>query len=339
MTEKSLTKQDFFNIIYDIEKPLIKYGKTIEKQIYSCHQLIMILQNISDKLEVLEVAYARKIPMHKICIKCNQEKSLCNFNIYTVRKKNRSFRTICKSCINLNYKKRVLTEEQRVQRALQKKDYNKKIKAKRGGYNQISHAENKEERLEKNKQYRNNNKEAYAIRDAARYQKCTDRINMVAKKYYMDHPDKRMANVCRMRVKAILDSGREYPDLIGCDSEFLYQWFIFQLKMEPDMTMENRGTYWHIDHVIPCDAWDMTNEEHKHQAFHWTNLAPLEASENQSKSNKIIQSYIDKQNERLVLWGLENEEEYELLKFDQAKPTIAGSTLEPLLPLDDEKSL
>jgi hypothetical protein len=57
------------------------------------------------------------------------------------------------------------------------------------------------------------------------------------------------------------------------------------------MSWENHGTYgWHIDHIIPCDAFDFTKIEEQKKCFHYTNLQPLWREDNLKKSNKILSS-------------------------------------------------
>lgn len=54
------------------------------------------------------------------------------------------------------------------------------------------------------------------------------------------------------------------------------------------MSWKNHGTYgWHIDHIIPIDAFDLTNEQERIKAFNYKNLQPLWAIENLKKSNKL----------------------------------------------------
>lgn len=75
--------------------------------------------------------------------------------------------------------------------------------------------------------------------------------------------------------------------LLGCTvDEFLRY---FEPLFKPGMTWDNHGTNgWHIDHIIPCAAFDLTNEEDQKRCFHYTNLQPLWADENRRKSDKVI---------------------------------------------------
>ena len=52
------------------------------------------------------------------------------------------------------------------------------------------------------------------------------------------------------------------------------------------MTWANRRK-WHIDHIVPCAAFDLTDPEQQSVAFHYTNLRPVWAEENQRKQDKI----------------------------------------------------
>jgi len=46
------------------------------------------------------------------------------------------------------------------------------------------------------------------------------------------------------------------------------------------------GTKWHIDHIKPLDAFDLTIENERNQANHYTNLQILSVEDNLKKSNK-----------------------------------------------------
>ena len=61
--------------------------------------------------------------------------------------------------------------------------------------------------------------------------------------------------------------------------DIYYKWLEF--NFDDEMTWENRGTYWEIDHTIPpqmCDEID---------AFNWSNTFPMNKSKNNSKNNSI----------------------------------------------------
>lgn len=72
-------------------------------------------------------------------------------------------------------------------------------------------------------------------------------------------------------------------EIIGCSPEFLKEYL--ETKFRDGMTWENRGE-WHIDHITPLSS--AKTEEELYKLCHYTNLQPLWAEENMTKSNKII---------------------------------------------------
>ena len=72
--------------------------------------------------------------------------------------------------------------------------------------------------------------------------------------------------------------------LVGCT--------IPQLKIHLEryfvdgMNWDNYGE-WHIDHIIPCNSFDLTIIEEQYKCFHYTNLQPLWAIDNIKKKDKV----------------------------------------------------
>lgn len=80
--------------------------------------------------------------------------------------------------------------------------------------------------------------------------------------------------------------------LLGCSYEDARKHI--ESKWLPNMSWENYGSYifgekmtWHIDHIIPCDAFDLTKEGQQKKCFHHTNLQPLWATDNISKGKNL----------------------------------------------------
>ena len=51
------------------------------------------------------------------------------------------------------------------------------------------------------------------------------------------------------------------------------------------MTWKNYGE-WHIDHIRPCASFDLLDPEEQRKCFHYTNLRPLWATDNQKKGSR-----------------------------------------------------
>lgn len=76
-------------------------------------------------------------------------------------------------------------------------------------------------------------------------------------------------------------------ELLGCSSSKLRQ-HLESLWTE-GMSWDNYGIYgWHIDHKHPISSFDLSCPEQMKLCCHYTNLQPLWAKDNLSKSNKII---------------------------------------------------
>jgi hypothetical protein len=127
--------------------------------------------------------------------------------------------------------------------------------------------------IESRKEYRIRNKDAARDYEKQRYQ--TD-------------ANYRMRKVLRTRlfktVKGIKTSKSMMQYLDTSISSFK-EWIEYQWKQ--DMSWENYGSDWEIDHVYPCSLFDLTLEEDKQKCFHWSNMRPLLKKENGEKSNKI----------------------------------------------------
>lgn len=74
--------------------------------------------------------------------------------------------------------------------------------------------------------------------------------------------------------------------LLGCDFDFFKSWL--EQKFVPLMSWDNYGSVWHVDHIMPLDAFDLSSEVECKKAFHYTNCQPLFALDNQRKSYKIL---------------------------------------------------
>lgn len=74
-------------------------------------------------------------------------------------------------------------------------------------------------------------------------------------------------------------------ELLGCSIELFKQHL--EKQFTQGMSWENYGK-WHIDHIIPCASFDLTNPEEQKKCFNWTNLQPLWAEDNLKKGKKII---------------------------------------------------
>jgi hypothetical protein len=115
-------------------------------------------------------------------------------------------------------------------------------------------------------------------------------------------PEFKMAGVLRKRLGSIMKEigGKKSAktlELLGCSLNFFKEWLEF--RFNSNMTFENHGSYWHVDHVKPCASYDLIDEEDQKECFNWKNLQPLYWKENDSKNDKIIIEDIDNQMDKV----------------------------------------
>lgn len=133
-------------------------------------------------------------------------------------------------------------------------------------YQKDYYESNKEYVLERTSKYRNKNKE---IINKKRRDKDLP---------YFRKPEHKIAHSLRHRLNKIIKYKerkihRKTISFLGCTVTKLKEHL--ESKFLPTMTWDNYGTYWHIDHIIPCNSFDLLIEEEQKKCFHYTNLQPL----------------------------------------------------------------
>ena len=79
-------------------------------------------------------------------------------------------------------------------------------------------------------------------------------------------------------------------DLVGCTVEELHKHL--ESMFIDGMSWDNVSE-WHIDHRRPCASFDLRKEEDRIMCFHYTNLQPMWAKENLSKSDNFDEDSFD----------------------------------------------
>lgn len=111
-----------------------------------------------------------------------------------------------------------------------------------------------------------------------------------------------MAERLRARVKkAIKNAGGNKADgtfeLTGCTSEQLCKWL--ECQFTDGMAWSNRSQ-WHIDHIIPCSAFNLRDPQQQLVAFHYSNLRPVWGTVNLQKSDTVPATQLK------IVWTLED---------------------------------
>jgi len=93
-------------------------------------------------------------------------------------------------------------------------------------------------------------------------------------------------------------------EYLGCSIPEYIKWLS---NNDKNYTMDNRGTEWHVDHVIPLSHFDIVNDKNiANVAFNWRNTMALSVKDNLKKSNKIIPEQIEEHLQRLIIYHEEN---------------------------------
>lgn len=106
-------------------------------------------------------------------------------------------------------------------------------------------------------------------------------------------PSNRAGAVLHLRLTSALKRGisgnfNKEMEYLGCSMKHFMS--ILESKFYEDMSWENYGAYWHIDHIRPRCSFDLTKDEDKKICFHYSNLQPLTAKDNMSKGSKYKES-------------------------------------------------
>lgn len=73
---------------------------------------------------------------------------------------------------------------------------------------------------------------------------------------------------------------------LGCSIDFLREYL--QTRFSKEMTWDNHGIVWEIDHIKPLASFDLTKKTQQEKACHYTNLQPMLIVENRSKGAKQL---------------------------------------------------
>lgn len=243
----------------------------------------------------------------KVCVKCKTEKDISEFYI----KKNGRLHSWCHECRKeakrewdiknknhiIEYKlknKEYIDIRNAEYRELHKEElrlksilYNKKLKEKRKIYRQ--NPTYKSWRKEYEKAWREENRE---------------HTHAYIKAYYDADASRKIGRNLRHRLHKVLKgdiSALHTNNISGCDLKFLKHHL--ESKFIGNMGWSNYGNGgWHIDHIIPCNAFDLTDPIQQKACFYWVNLQPLWGNDNISKNDNYFIEDFDK----YMTWFREN---------------------------------
>jgi hypothetical protein len=209
----------------------------------------------------------------KKCPNCNIIKSTSDYFKCSSRKD--GLQVYCKKC-----------KKERFKESKQKSD--KKYLEK-----YILIPENREKKHQYSKQYQLDNPEKQ--KEYIKKHRQSEKSIITRKKYRKKEYDQKYGKniewtlklILRNRLKNALKNNFQKGktlEMLGCSIEE------FKLHLDKQFTKHmnwnNYGNYWEIDHIKPCDAFNLKILEEQYICFNYKNLQPLEKTKNRKKSNK-----------------------------------------------------
>lgn len=282
---------------YNKKNNILKYIKCNEneKQCRSCKEIKEVTEFYKDR--------KFKDGLSSICKICNYKKSRIYIenNKEKVSKRKKQYSVKNKAKIKANQK--IWYNNNKHKHRNTCAIYAEKNKEKILEYTKKWREKNKERLNDYYLIYRKNNIEKYRITKKLYAEKNKEKLNEYHKTWYNNNKDRqsnirkerrkndelyvikcRVSTLIRMKIKqnGYTKQSRTY-EILGCSFED------FKLHIERQfakgMSWDNRDK-WHIDHIIPMAT--AKTEEDVIRLNHYTNLRPLWAEENLSKSDKII---------------------------------------------------
>jgi len=237
----------------------------------------------------------------KICNKCNILKTIENFSKDKYKKN--GYCGNCKNCeskrknknnpnnTNINENTNENTNEKVCNKCnvlKNLKDYHKD-KSKKDGYR----GQCKKCELENKKIY---------------YQENKDKRHEYEKNKYNSDEEVRIKKLLRTRFILGLknkssEKTKSILEITGCDLDFFKKWIEYQYKLitnNETIDWEDFKQNYHMDHLMPCSSFNLTDIEEQKKCFHWKNIQILTKENNLKKSNTIIsQELIDEHNKKI----------------------------------------
>lgn len=160
-------------------------------------------------------------------------------------------------------------------------------------------ARNKERANEYTRNWKKENKEHVSVYNAAYDEANREKIRPLRNAYHKERaktdPNFKLSKNLRNRYNSVLKADRldeSSLTILGCPIDSFKLWL--EYRFADDMTFENHGQLWNLDHVVPIAKFDLIgNEDEICKCFHWTNFQPLHSRANLSKNCYVTNEEID----------------------------------------------
>jgi len=239
----------------------------------------------------------------KTCTKCNQTKPISEF--HKNKKLKDGVNVWCKTCTkdyrksyNKNTKEKRATKSKQYRDSIKNKPKETSISEKHCTYcNQIKPISEFHKRKDTPSGYRSHCK-ICTNNSNKKFTKHWNSKNKEHRNQYMTERRKDSSfriteNLRRRLLSALNGKTKSKPTLklLGCSIEYLkehlQQTAIGNGYINFDINSYS-GKDYHIDHIIPCASFDLSNPKEQQRCFHYSNLQILSAFDNLIKSDKLL---------------------------------------------------
>ena len=212
----------------------------------------------------------------KVCTKCKELKELNEFGKSILNKDGHQYHCkVCKSLYNKEYNTKNKDNIKICKTVWNNNNQNKNVE-----YKRISYIKNKDKIRAAQKEYT----KKYYTKEKRKEIQRKKSIRMKNDLNFKLRQNLSCRLNCAIRNQNTTKSSTTLK-LVGCTIDFLVKYI--ESQFVNGMSWSNYGQRgWHIDHIIPCDAFDLTNQEQQKECFHYTNLQPLWWLDNIKKGNK-----------------------------------------------------
>lgn len=219
----------------------------------------------------------------KVCRDCGEEKTLDLF----YKSNGKYYKPDCKECTKAKSRER-------------NKDRTREQKDAKNAKCREKYVETKEVLNEKRREKYQENREEKAEYHRAYYQARRDEIRQHKKNQESTEWELAKRRIQSKTRYALTRSAnpKNILEYSGCSVDFLVKWIGTQLIDE--MSTDNYGIVWVIDHTKPCSQYDLLDETQAKECYYWPNLRPMFKNDNERKNNKYSQDLLFQQYKKAI---------------------------------------
>lgn len=225
----------------------------------------------------------KKSKTKMICTKCNKDKGT-DF---------RKFRKVCRECDNATAReyRKTFKDKEKPDHIICSvcKEHKTEFRLNRKKCLDCERAFGRKYRstTDKAKIWTENNREKMSELQHRWYEKEKPNIRERSNIRYMNDPNFRIAKNHRNSIRCLILNQQKSSKFLNCSKTRLLNWLQYQFV--DDMSFENYGTVWVVDHVIPVNEF-LSGAQPSEIVLNWINIQPVNPTKNLTKNKHIDKS-------------------------------------------------